>query len=158
MKKIIVILSVLIGSLMLVGFEQANQRTQETQDNELVVILNKANTLESMSTAQVKLFYLRKIKKRWPKMNKNILPTDRKGTPAEKQEFLSKVLKMSSAEFKRYNVTAQYQYATMPPQAMASDKEVIEYVKKNVGGIGYVRKSSLSSGDLGAVKIVFTIE
>lgn len=117
------------------------------------VIVNKDNPISGLDAVQAKLYFLRKVKSRWPQINKNIKPVERKGNPASRQTFLSNVLKMSGADVERYFMEKQYQKAIPLPAKVSSDQEVINYVKNNVGAIGYVEVGTATSD----VKVLFEI-
>lgn len=116
----------------------------KNQGNDMVVIVNAANPVPTMTQGQVKLTYLRKINKRWKELNKNIVPVDRKADVDPRKLFLRDVIQMSSDEVNRYFTEREYQNAEAPPVKLGSDEEIQAYVDANVGAIGYVRKSSLS--------------
>ena len=150
LKKIsLVILPLLI--LILSSFINAVQQA------DIVIIVNNGNATSSMSIAEVKLTWLRKIKKRWPD-NKPILPVDRKSKCAEQDEFYSKVLGMNAQEVEGYFTAKQYQNAEKPQDKMVSDAAIIEFVENNPGAIGFVNASSLSGGNKSRVKAVLTIQ
>tara|TARA_B110000211_G_scaffold179894_1_gene203536 strand:- start:1077 stop:1472 length:396 start_codon:yes stop_codon:yes gene_type:complete len=122
--------------------------------NTIVIIVNNENPIADMSIGKTKITYLRKIKKRWPKFKKTVLPVDRKGTCPAQVTFYTKVLKMAPQDVNRYFVERQYQKAEKPPIEFNSDADVVAYVKANPGAIGYVSKSASTKG----VKIVLTVE
>lgn len=117
----------------------------ETNANDFVIIVNGANPVTSLTVTQVKLTYLRKINRRWEGLNKNILPVDRKVDCDVKRFFLKTVLQMTNDELNRYFTEREYQNAEPPPAKLVSDDEVLNYVSNNVGAIGYVKKSAVSS-------------
>ena len=121
----------------------------------LAIIVNANNTTSEMSKSEVKLIYLRKIKKRWPGINKNIIPVDRKDLPETKKIFLSKLLNMTEQDMNRYFTEREYMNAEMPPVTLSSDAEIIEYVANNIGAIGYVHTGSLNVENKTKVKVVF---
>ncbi len=123
---------------------------------ELALIVNKNNTINTMTKSEVKLTYLRKLNKRWPGINKNIIPVDRKDISETKKIFLSKLLNMTEQDLNRYFTEREYMNAEMPPIVFNNDAEIIEYVANNIGAIGYVNMNSLNSEDKLKVKIVFS--
>lgn len=127
----------------------------QTSNNGLAVIVNSENTTNVLSQSEVKLIYLRKITKRWSSIHKNIVPVDRKGMPEAKKVFLDKILGMSEDDLERYYAEREYQYAEMPPVEVASDAEVIEFVSKNIGAIGYVSASSVSAENNPNIKVIY---
>ena len=62
------------------------------QNLDVAIIVNKENTVDKLSAGEVKLYWLRKIKKRWPDLNKNIKPVDRKAGNPEQDAFYSTIV------------------------------------------------------------------
>src|ERR1700749_3204207 len=75
---------------------------------EIAIIVNKENTIDKLTVGEAKLYWLRKIKKRCPDINKNIKPVDRKSGNAEQDAFYAKVLGMSAADVESYFSQRQY--------------------------------------------------
>jgi ABC-type phosphate transport system substrate-binding protein len=123
----------------------------------LSIIVHKDNPITKLAAGEVKLYWLRKIKKRWPDTNKNILPADRKSKCAERDAFYSKVLNMNADDVEAYFSNRQYQNAEKPQDKFSSDTEIIDFVSKEIGAIGFVNSSSLSSADKEKVKVVLAL-
>lgn len=62
-------------------------------------------------------------------------PTDNNAAQAV---FLSKVMGMDKAKYESWWVKKSFRDGANQPPARATDMEVIEYVKKTPGGVGYV--------------------
>lgn len=119
-----------------------------------VVIVNKENTISALSAGEAKLYYLRKLKSRWPGINKGIRPADRKSKCAEREAFYSTILKMTEAEVSAYFAERQFQNAERLPDKFASDAEIIEFVEQEIGAIGYINSKSLTPEVKAKVKVV----
>ena len=145
MKNLIMAVIVL-GTIMLTGINQEAQA-------QIVVIVNNDNSTENMSAGKVKLYYLRKIKKRWPSNNASIKPVNLKGGSA-KTSFLG-LLKMADSEMAQYFKQRQFANAEAPPVNVASESEMIKYVSENAGAIGYVSKATYDANS-SKVKAVLT--
>ncbi|BDD00904.1 hypothetical protein [Persicobacter psychrovividus] len=120
---------------------------------QVAVIVNPNNPVTSLDAGKVRLFWLRRIKKRWPNNNKFIRPADYNFECPEQQEFYSKILKMNSDKVEKYFMTRQYQNAEKPQDKFGSAKEVIDFVSKNEGAIGFVAVKDIQ--DAKKVKVVF---
>jgi hypothetical protein len=125
---------------------------------ELAIILNKENPTEKLNPAEVKDYWLRRgTKKKWKISNTLVMPSDRKSKCPEKELFYSKVLTLGMEDVEAYFAAKQYQSAEAPPEKLATDKDVIDYVSSHPGALGFVNKNSLA-GDLGtSVKAVCII-
>jgi ABC-type phosphate transport system substrate-binding protein len=147
MKKLIILIPALF--VVLTAFAPAAP--------EIAVIVNKENTFEKLTAGEVKLYWLRKIKKRWPDLNKNIKPVDRKGANPEQDVFYSKVLGMSAADVETFFTQKQYESGEKPQDKFASDAAIIDFVGEEPGAIGFVNTASLTATAKEKVKIVLVI-
>ena len=128
--------------LLCIVFSLESNQEVQAQDNGFVVIVNQGNPIGQMTVGQVKLYYLRKIKKRWPSIQKNIRPVDRVGTPSVKNLFLKQVVRMSNGAMSQYFTQKQYTNAETPPIRLSNDTQVVNYVQGHVGAIGYISKGT----------------
>lgn len=108
---------------------------------DFVVIVNNSNGISSMKSVEVKLYYMRKIKQQWPEMGVAILPVGISSNQKSKEAFLTTVMKMSDSELDAYFKQRQFANAEALPATFATEEEVIDYVAKNKGAIGYVSKA-----------------
>lgn len=120
----------------------------------IVVVVNKENPISGLTASEVKLYWLRKVKKRWPELNKNIKPADRKNRCPEQDIFYDKVLGMSAADVESYFIQKQYGNAEKPQDKFSNDNDILEFVATEPGAIGFVNKNALNPN----VKVVFTLE
>lgn len=125
---------------------------------EIAIIINKENPVEKLTAGEAKLYWLRKIKKRWPELNKNIKPVDRKTKNAEQDAFYSKVLGMSAADVETYFNAKQYESGEKPQDKFASDAEIINFIGEEAGAIGFVNAASLTAEAKAKVKVVLVIQ
>jgi hypothetical protein len=95
-------------------------------EGDLVIIINAANPVVTMTASQVKLTYLRKINKRWKELNKNIVPIDRKSDNEIRKSFMKDVLQMSSDVMSRYFTESEYLNAEAPPIKLSRDDDSSE--------------------------------
>jgi len=125
--------------LVVIGLMTTN--AVAAQEGSLVVIVNKDNTaVTEMSSGQIKLYFLKKIKIRWPKIHQAIKPVDHEYLTPTRKLFYSKVLRMSPEDVGQYYVSRQISNAIKPPQKVISEQDVIDFVMANVGAIGYVNR------------------
>lgn len=149
MKQIYLLLLSLLCLLGLGAFS--------SQGTEISVIVHKDNPVATLSAGETKLYWLRKIKKRWPEINKNIKPADRKTKCPEQETFYSKVLNMTGTDVEAYFTQKQYESAEKPQDKFTNDAAIIGFVAEEPGAIGYVSSGSLSADDKSKVKVVLTI-
>lgn len=125
---------------------------------ELAIIINKENPVEKLTTGEVKLYWLRKIKKRWPDLNKNIKPVDRKTKNADQDAFYAKVLGMSASDVETYFNAKQYESGEKPQDKFGSDAAIIDFIAEEAGAIGFVNIASLTPEAKARVKVVLILQ
>src|SRR5688572_13446693 len=152
MKKIITISIICLTASLHLSFDFKPNVTVES----IVIIVHKDNPITTLTASEVKLYYLRRIKKRWPGINKNIRPVDRKKKCSERDSLYS-ILGLSDTQVEQYFVNKQLQNAERPPDKFATEAEIISFVAEEVGAIGYIKTSSVTPEILTKVKIVFTL-
>lgn len=148
MKRILLL--VLMGLMM--SFKVYN-----ADSTSIAIIVNKDNPVATLTAGEVKLYWLRKIKKRWPEINKNIRPADYKTKNAAQETFYASVLKMSASDVETYFTQKQYESAEKPQDKLTSSAAMVDFVAGEPGAIGYVDASTLSADDKNKIKIVFTV-
>jgi ABC-type phosphate transport system substrate-binding protein len=148
MKKTFILVPVFF--VMLTAFAPAGP--------EIAIIVSKENTVDKLTSGEVKLYWLRKIKKRWPDINKNIKPADRKAKNPEQDLFYSKVLGMSANDVETYFSQKQYESGEKPQDKFASDAATIDFVGEEPGAIGFVNTASLTADAKTKVKVVLVVQ
>jgi len=149
MKKIILLV---ITTLILCSFTK-----YMGGGSDLAIIVNKENTVTTLTESEVKLYWMRKIKKRWPDINKNIRPADYKSKNAAQTTFYAKVLGLTAVDVETYFTQKQYDSAEKPQDKLASDDEMVNFVANEVGAIGFINVASLSEANKARVKVVCVV-
>ena len=121
----------------------------------LVVIVHPGVKLDEATPAKVRKFYL-KMAPVFPGGVK-VESVDLKDGSGIRPLFLDKVLGMSAEEVDRHWIERQYQVADAIPERLTSDAEVIAWVAKHEGGIGFVHASAVPAGTT-QVKVILTVE
>ncbi|WP_298439576.1 phosphate ABC transporter substrate-binding protein [Geobacter sp.] len=67
-----------------------------------------------------------------------IVPVD---NSAAQDEFLSKVLKMDTGKYSTLWAKKSFRDGLNPPAVKSSDAEVVEFVRRTPGAVGYVKNS-----------------
>lgn len=130
-----------------IGYSAASQ--------EMVVIVNNSNPVSTMKKIEVKLYYMRKIKKSWPDLGKSIQPAGLSEDNAARQEFLSTIMKMNQGQLDAYFKQVQFSTGDKMPPMFATENELIEFVSTNEGALAYVSTSvfNASGGKVKAVSV-----
>ncbi len=108
------------------------------------VIINSSNSTTSLSAKEASDFFLKK-KTKWSSGQK-VIPVDLSSNSSVRAEFSKAILKKSVRAVQSY--WQQYVFAGKgtPAVEKKTDAEVIAYVKRNSGAIGYVSSRAGLSG------------
>jgi ABC-type phosphate transport system substrate-binding protein len=112
------------------------------------MIVNGSNPRARMPRDFVANAFLRKVS-RWGH-GETIRPVDQPNDSAARQKFSNEVLRRSVAAVRIYWQQLIFSGRGLPPPELESDQEVVRYVARNAGAIGYVS----GSADLHGVKVV----
>ena len=152
MKKFAFMMMPLLSAFLFAGFDDSAPEAES-----IVVIVNNDNPVGSLTAGEVKLYYTRKIKKRWTELKKNIRPADRKNKCPERDMFYFSVLGMKDNEVEEYFTNKQLQNAERPQDKFASETEMIDFVSEERGAIGFIKASSVTPEVRARVKVVLTL-
>ena len=122
---------------------------------QVVVIVNEANPVASLTKADAKAFFM-KSSGSW-KHGEKVRPVDYAADAPERAVFLKAVLGLSASEVERYWIEKQYASAEAPPVKAADADAVLKLVRSQKGGIGFLSKAEFDAGDKSGVKAVLTI-
>jgi ABC-type phosphate transport system substrate-binding protein len=108
------------------------------------VIVNISNSSNALSTKEISDLFLKK-KTKWSD-GKQVLPVDLSASSQVRSGFSQQIHGKSTAAVRNYWQQAVFAGTATAPSEKASDAEVIEFVKKNEGAIGYVSASANTAG------------
>jgi hypothetical protein len=126
------------------------------QEEKLDVIVNAQNPVTQLSISEVRIYWMRRPKKRWETTDHAIKPVDYKSDMAARKRFYKNVLRLTESDVDAYFVARQYQSGEAPPAVFGSEEEVIRYVSTEAGAIGFVPHHAIREEDLRKVKVVFS--
>lgn len=109
-------------------------RADKTPD--FVVIVNARNPMKSAKRSLVADAFLKKTT-RWDD-GETIRPVDQKPSAEIRRKFTKAVLKRTVAAVRNYWQQKIFSGRGVPPPELDSDEDVVEYVQKHVGAVGYV--------------------
>jgi len=119
---------------------------------EIVVVVNPASGVDSLSVDQVKHIFLGKVKS-FPNGTASV-PVDQNADKATYSEFYDIVAHKDISAMNKYWVKLTFTGKGEAPQKVGSDGDVIGLVKNNKNMIGYVKKSAVTPD----VKVVYTVQ
>lgn len=114
------------------------------------VVANASNSVSSLTETEVSRLLLKKTTK-WAASGAKVLPVDQLEKSSVRQTFSQEVHGKDVRAIKSYWQTQLFAGRATPPPELASDAEVLSYVRSNASAIGYVSKGAVV-GD--GVKIV----
>lgn len=118
--------------------------TAETQSAGFTVVANPSVAVTAMETKDVARLFL-KQRTRWPDGGRAV-PVDQKMTAAVRVQFSEAVLGKSIADVESYWNGQVFAGKDSPPTTLASDDEVLAFVRRTPGAVGYVSAAAATSG------------
>jgi ABC-type phosphate transport system substrate-binding protein len=103
---------------------------------DVVVIVNAANPVHSMSAEEVSALYL--ARSRTFPSGEFALVFDQPRDSALRQQFFKLVANMAIGQVNTYWSRLMFSGQEMPPQSLPNEQAVIDIVRRNPGAIGYV--------------------
>jgi len=124
-----------------------NSTPSSAQSNaqSMLVVVNSANPIVSLTKDQLALIYLKKTKK-W-KNDEPIVPVDQARRTKLRDTFSLEVLGRSASTMETYWQAQIFSGKDVPPLVRKTDADVLAYVRETPGAIGYVMPgTSLETG------------
>ncbi|MET0410262.1 MAG: hypothetical protein ABW217_03150 [Polyangiaceae bacterium] len=141
MRRLVSLLLVLALALCVAGVSRATAPA-------FVVIVNADNPTLTVGRKFLTDAFLKKIT-RWPH-GELIRPVDQAQESDVRRRFTDDVLKRSVAAVRSYWQQLIFAGRDVPPPEVGNDEQVIEYVQKHSGSVGYVS----AAAKLSRVKVV----
>ena len=126
LTSIVLAAAAVLGAALSLHAENAGMR----------VIVNAANSLNSMTRDEVSKMYLGKSTK-WPD-GTSAMPVDLAGKTPTRRLFSTEVLKKEIEAVESLWQQLIFSGKAIPPPTKPTEAEVVAYVKANPGAIGYV--------------------
>jgi ABC-type phosphate transport system substrate-binding protein len=120
-------------------------------DDDIVVIVNKANPAASMTAVDLRpIFQTKNIS--WPH-GEQAFPVNLPGTDPVRQQFDKAVLGLNADQVARYWIDRKIRGGARPPVHAPNAQAVLKAVAQTPGAVGYVREGEVNS----SVKVVARI-
>jgi ABC-type phosphate transport system substrate-binding protein len=126
----------------------ANVLADPAPPSGFIVIVNPSNQASSLDQTFVADAFLKKIT-HWPN-DEAIRPADLLSTSPVRRRFTAEVLRRSVEAVKGYWQQRIFSGRDVPPPELETDEDVVRYVLKYPGAIGYVS----TNASLGSSKVV----
>jgi hypothetical protein len=139
----------LLGMCLVVAAHAADARARDSDTRPgFRVVVHPANPESFASRELVSDAFLKKVS-RWPN-GEQIRPVDLTLGSAVRETFSQNVLRRTAAAVRNYWQQRIFTGRGVPPPEVASDADVIRYVREHAGGIGYVS----AAADPATVKVL----
>jgi ABC-type phosphate transport system substrate-binding protein len=139
----------LSAAATLIAFGQGVSADHRAQTYE--VIVNSSNSTNSADREFLADAFLKKITS-WPN-GQTIRPVDLPPSSPIRRRFTEEVLRRSVAEVKGYWQQRIFSGRDVPPPELDTDDDIVKYVTKNEGAVGYVSTgANLNGAKILAVK------
>jgi ABC-type phosphate transport system substrate-binding protein len=116
----------------------------QAQDAELKIVGNAGTTPESISKKDLSRIFLKK-KTKWAD-GRSAEPVEQKRAPELRQRFSEEFLGMSLDMVESHWQAQVFSGRGTPPRTLAGDAEVVDFVRRNPGAVGYVSGQAATSG------------
>lgn len=137
MKKILFTLVVLLGSLV--------ARPSSAAAQQYLVIVNANNNVTKISSGDLSKIFLKRVTS-WS-TGEPVIPVDLPDSSGVREAFSSAVHGRSVSAIDAYWQRQIFSGRGVPPVQLASDNDVIAYVRSNADAVGYVHNGAvLGSG------------
>jgi hypothetical protein len=141
--------SILANLCVLAALAAPVASAEPAREPTFYVIVNPSVAATTVSRTFLADVFLKK-KTRWPN-NKAVRPVDLDAKSAARERFSDQVLRRSTNAVRSYWRQVIFSGRGVPPPELDHDREVIAYVGKHEGAVGYV---SASAGPLTGVKVL----
>jgi hypothetical protein len=143
-RRAVVCMAMIVGGVSATGAERAFAEVPQTYR----LIANPSCPVSSVDRGFVAQAFLKKIR-RWPD-GEAIQPVDLDSRSAVRRNWSADVLSRSVEAVRTYWQQMIFSGRELPPPEMRSDDEVVGYILKRPGAIGYVS----STADLRGAKVL----
>ena len=106
------------------------------QENGFVVIVNKANTVRSLTLVEVRRIFMKQTRM-WPH-GESIVPVDWDATSPLRAEFSQRVLERSVRDMADFWVQQSMTQGLTPPSTQRSSRALLRFVASVTGAIAYI--------------------
>lgn len=112
------------------------QVTAPALNHSLVIVVNKSNTINSLTLADLKRIFTKK-NRIWPN-KESIVPVDWEATTEARKQFSKKVHGKTVLEMREFWVLQSMTAGLTPPSTQKSAKAILMFVSNVPGAISYL--------------------
>ncbi len=137
--------------LLAAGFLLLADTGQAQAADSFKLVVHSTNSVSSLTQDKTSRLFLKKTT-RWDSGDK-VLPVDQLKKSSLRETFSQAVHGKDVRSIESYWQTQIFAGRATPPPELASDAEVLDYVRSNAGAIGYVSQNATVGDGVKVVKI-----
>lgn len=118
----------------------------------LIVVVNKSNPVESLSSRQIMDIYMGRFTS-YPNGD-SVDTTDHPQDSQIRQDFYQNLVGKSVVQINAYWARLLFTGKAVPPKTKSSELDVIKYVQSNINAIAYLEEANLTQD----LKVVYRFE
>ncbi len=122
------------------------------QEGGFQIVVSSSNSTSSMPTAQLTRLFLKKTTT-WSSGLK-VVPVDQRSNSPVREAFSRRVHGKDASNIISYWQRQIFSGKASPPPEVSSDREVLEFIRRNSGAIGYVSSGTSLGSGVQAVRVV----
>ena len=135
-------LGLLVGSLLGI----------ETAPGGYVIVVNAENPVSEINSEALARLFLKKVQ-RWDD-GRTVVPFDQSLRSRVRAAFTKDVMQLSVGELRDYWYKQTFSGGALPPKARSDNAAVVESVKSDRGGIGYVEVGTVLPPEVKTLRVV----
>lgn len=128
-------------------------RTATAQTSRYKVIVNASNAASVLRASELSKIFLGTATV-WPDRTL-VLAVDQKAGSPLREKFVREIISKDSVALSRYWEQAVFSGRAIPPLTLADDLEIVDFVRRNPGAIGYVSASTLLGPEAKVLNILY---
>lgn len=116
----------------------------QAQSAEVKIVGHAGTTPETIAKKDLARIFLKK-KTKWPD-GRSAEPVDQKRAPELREQFCEQILGLGVDMVESHWQAQVFSGRNTPPVTLGSDAEVVEFVRRTPGAVGYVSATAATSG------------
>ena len=151
LRALVLAAAVLLPAVQSPAGEIARGSTEIARGSTFHVIVNRSNTISELTRAEVSAMFMKRIRS-W-RDGAEIMAVDQPARSALRESFSREIHEKSTAFVSRYWQRLIFAGRGIPPPELPTDEEVMAFVAKNRGAIGYVSTAVDLNDDVKAIAV-----
>lgn len=138
--------------------EEGRPRAAEAEDQGFKMVINSANRLGELPVREIQRIFKKNTTRwaGWVEDGKEVPvdPVDRERGAEVRKLFSKRIFRKSASAIESYWQRQIFSGDDIPPEKLASEADVIEFVLQHRGGIGYVSTDTVLKDGVKELKVI----